>query len=220
MSQKLYNKILNVMGRDGAASAEYSIQKGMNRAKGLWVYSLTAPLVVPIALLWCKWDSEKLPNWARKWDNNVNLNGDNGDWLDVDANGDPDTIQMPLEDTPEVRARCYWGWGPMEGKIHPRSFLARWIWIGFRNRGKQAFVDKGVHIERGKKLVTTGEPGIRGQKSGAVVRELDGYFHYHAVTQVWKYFCLTEQRGWKVQNLDAINRVAIPVSYRAIKLWK
>ncbi len=39
----------------------------------------------------------------------------------------PDPV--PLEDTPEARALCYWAPGH-----HPRSFYARWRWLGTRNR--------------------------------------------------------------------------------------
>jgi hypothetical protein len=216
----LYNRLIVMLGGEGGQTASHSIEKGMKATKGLWIYSLSAPIVVPIALLGCTWESEKLPNWARKWDNNVNLNGDNGDRIDETGDGVADVIRQPLEDTPEVRARTYWGWGPLKGKIHPRSFLARWIWIGFRNRGKQAFVDRGVHIDEGTKLVTTGVLGVRGVSEGDVAREMDGLWHYHSVKRKWKFFCEIEQRGWKVQNVDEVNRIAIPVSYKSYKLWK
>lgn len=214
-----FKRVKELLGAESPA-ANASLEAGMKATKGLWIYSISAPIVVPIALLGCTWESERLPKWARKWDNNVNLNGDNGDWINETGDGKTFVIKMPLEDTPEVRERCYWGWGPLEGKIHPRSFIARWIWIGFRNRGKQAYVDRGIFISEDAKLVTTGVAGKRGSHDGDVVREMDGVWHYHSIKQKWKFFCVTEQRGWKVQNVDAVNRVAIPVSYKAIRQWK
>ena len=50
---------------------------------------VTAPVVVAYALLFTPRSADKLPAWARKWDNNVSLNGDgeavyrDGRWLDL-----------------------------------------------------------------------------------------------------------------------------------------
>ena len=90
---------------------------------------LLAPLVVPFALLGCRWESENLPRWARWWDNDVGLNGDNFPvWRWDEALGRGVHEPVPLADTPEIRALCYWAPGH-----HPRSFYARWIWLGLRN---------------------------------------------------------------------------------------
>lgn len=101
--------------------------------------NLTAPVVVPVALLFCKWESEKLPSLFWWWDNNVSLNGDNADWQVVD--GVPTPAPYPLEDTPEVRAKNYW----LKGH-HPRSFLSRYVWLGLRNRGSKLSEVLGVSL--------------------------------------------------------------------------
>jgi hypothetical protein len=85
---------------------------------------LLAPVVVPIALLFTKWEDEKLPKLFKWWDNDVTINGDRAH---IWADGKP---VIPLEDTPEARAFAYW----VDGKHHPRSFYARWVWMGLRNR--------------------------------------------------------------------------------------
>jgi hypothetical protein len=85
---------------------------------------LLAPVVVPVALLFTKWEDEKLPKLFKWWDNDVTINGDRSNvWVD----GKP---VIPLEDTPEARALAFW----VDGKHHPRSFYARWVWMGLRNR--------------------------------------------------------------------------------------
>jgi hypothetical protein len=85
---------------------------------------LLAPIVVPVALLFTKWEDDNLPRVFRWWDNDVTINGDRGlGWED----GKP---VVPLEDTPEARALAFY----VDGKHHPRSFYARWVWLGLRNR--------------------------------------------------------------------------------------
>jgi hypothetical protein len=82
--------------------------------KGLMVLlpDLLAPVVVPIALLQTKREDEHLPRWARWWDNDVSINGDWPQYLDPAYAGD--TYYAPGH--------------------HPRSFWARYVWLGWRNR--------------------------------------------------------------------------------------
>ena len=54
------------------------------RQRRTWWYDASAPLVTLIALLFTKRSADKLPTWARKWDNNVSLNGD-GEWIERDG---------------------------------------------------------------------------------------------------------------------------------------
>lgn len=83
-------------------------------------FDLSAPFVVPIALIFTKWEAERLPKLFKLWDNEVNLNGDNGPkTLDKKNQADIDS--------------CYWAKGH-----HPRSFYARYQWIGLRNRATWA----------------------------------------------------------------------------------
>ena len=85
---------------------------------------LLAPIVVPFALIFTKWEDNHLPKFFKWWDNDVTINGDRGiGW----ENGFP---VVPLEDTPEARALAFY----VDGKYHPRSFYARWVWLGLRNR--------------------------------------------------------------------------------------
>lgn len=82
-------------------------------AKGLKVLlpDLLAPIVVAIALLQTKREDDHLPAWAWRWDNDVSINGDRPEYWRADYDG-----------------TTYYA------DAHPRSFKARWIWLGLRNR--------------------------------------------------------------------------------------
>lgn len=98
---------------------------------------LLAPIIVPIALLFTSWDAEKLPWLFTIWDN------------DLGPNGDPRRYDgtsfkfVPLEkDNEEVKRGCYWAEGH-----HPRSFWARFVWMGLRNRASKGAVMMGVKYQ-------------------------------------------------------------------------
>lgn len=78
----------------------------------LIIPSFSAPIVVPIALLFTKREDNALPKLFQWWDNDVSINGDNGDYWPLTYTGD-----------------CYYAPGHS-----PRSFYARYVWLGFRNR--------------------------------------------------------------------------------------
>lgn len=101
-------------------------------AKNLLVMvpDLLAPIVVPVALLFTRWDAGHLPRWAWWWDNDASINGDVrtdepddglGGWALQPVSLNPDSLQA-IES-------CYWAPGH-----HPRSFWARYVWLGLRNR--------------------------------------------------------------------------------------
>jgi len=133
--------------------------------------NLTAPVVVPIALLFCKWESEKLPSLFWWWDNNVSMNGDNADWK-MGEDGISRPAPYPLEDTPEVRAKNYW----LKGH-HPRSFLSRYVWLALRNRGSKLSEALGVSLaprDHDRELWGT-DPIGQGIQGWALYRAGDAY---------------------------------------------
>lgn len=85
-------------------------------------FDLTAPIVVPIALIFTKWEAERLPGLFRMWDNEVNLNGDIG------SPTGPGRVPLDKDNEWAIK-HCYWARGH-----HPRSRWARYVWIGLRNR--------------------------------------------------------------------------------------
>jgi hypothetical protein len=94
------------------------------------VPDLLAPVAVPVALLFTRWGDEHLPRWAWWWDNDASINGDVRTDDPTDGLGGWALKPVPLaRGSLQARAMCYWAPGH-----HPRSFYARWVWLGLRNR--------------------------------------------------------------------------------------
>lgn len=112
---------------------------------------LLAPVVVPLALLFTKWEAEHLPRWAWWWDNDASINGDVRTDDPADGLGGWALRPVPLErDSQEAIAMCYWAKGH-----HPRSFYARWVWLGLRNRASSLSQHLGSDVT-GPATVWTG----------------------------------------------------------------
>jgi hypothetical protein len=98
---------------------------------------LLSPIVVPFLLLFTKWGDDKLRLFDSIWGNDISINGDQRD-----ENG---LIPISLDPSDEYSiALCYWAEGH-----HPRSFYARWIWLGIRNRASSISERFGQEVVRG-----------------------------------------------------------------------
>lgn len=158
-------------------------------AKVMW-YDLSAPFVVPFILMFTKWDAEKLKFLDHIYGNNVyyiredgsfvgGLNGDNfGQW-ELLPSGVGQPKRVPLEDTPEVRAMAYW----VDGKYHPRSFYARWIWLGFRNRASKASYNLGIDMRPiNHDRESWGDRETRGRlHEGTVLHRCGDYYQIYSI---------------------------------------
>lgn len=121
---------------------------------------LLAPVVVPAALLFTKPEADHLPRLFWWWDNDASINGDNrvaGSW-------DLAPISADLSNQSEI-ALCYWAKGH-----HPRSFYARWVWLGLRNRASALSQALGTDVD-----------GLAARWSGAT-------WTIHRVGDVFRYF--------------------------------
>jgi hypothetical protein len=100
---------------------------------------LLAPLVVPVALLFTKWEDDDLPKLFQWWDNDVSINGD-----DVGAWG------------LDYKQEAYYASAP------PRSFWARFVWLGLRNRCSRLVEMLGYRYEEGefKSRTVLGDPKV------------------------------------------------------------
>ena len=161
--------------------------------------------MVPFALLGCRWESENLPRWARWWDNDVGLNGDNFPvWRWDEALGRGVHEPVPLADTPEIRALCYWAPGH-----HPRSFYARWIWLGLRNRASALAVTLGQPADYSKPVQEWGDPATGRDHAGWLLREHAGLYQFYATRQLGR-LCLRTNYGYKV-GFTSFHRERLPV---------
>jgi len=177
--------------------------------------NLTAPVVVPFALLFCKWESEKLPRLFWWWDNNVSMNGDNADWEVI--GGVPTPAPYPLEDTPEVRAKNYW----LKGH-HPRSFLSRFVWLGLRNRGSKLSEALGVSLaprDHDRELWGT-DPIGQGVQGWALYRAGDAYqLHWIAKAGPLELRASTGYKVW-ARNQWGVARASVTNITISARRWK
>ena len=119
-----------------------------------------APTVTYFALCFTPWEANKLPRLFKRWDNNVSLNGDSGGvlydgkWIGYHDVADQipggweavkNFLQVSYDD-PRYEGETYysWFWVPKKWR-HPRNFIQRWCWIGFRNRATGYALDLGEH---------------------------------------------------------------------------
>lgn len=95
-----------------------------------FIPDMLAPVVVPIALVFTRWDAEHLPWLFRWWDNDASINGDRRTDDPNDGLGGWALKPVPLaRDSADAISMAYYAPGH-----HPRSFYARYVWIGLRNR--------------------------------------------------------------------------------------
>lgn len=160
---------------------------------------LMAPVVVPFALLFTKTEADHLPRFFWWWDNDASINGDkrhDGSWELL-------PISTDLTSQYEI-SLCYWAPGH-----HPRSFYARYIWLGLRNRASALSQALGTDVT-----------GPAAQWSGET-------WTVHRVGDVFRYFellpvgpvAIRMHCGFKVPRIpgeDMAPAVSIGLSLRKI----
>jgi hypothetical protein len=219
------------------AAARASFKEALKRHDSAMIYDITSPYVMLFVLPFVKWEADKLPKFFSKWDNEVSINGDrypwtqkrgeDGNWIYFGYKGDiptGDTCVLWSEeakDNVEVDAKtlAYW----VGGKFHPRSFIARYVWLGIRNRASQAAADLGVLItdELKASLQTWGNPNVgeevNGERvTGSFLRNVGEYyqlFAFHPVKVGWR----RTHFGFKIGNvIDSEHRATVPAMPVAI----
>ena len=159
------------------------------RQRKTWWYDASAPLVTLIALMFTPRDANKLPAWASRWDNNVSLNGDGhgwqdletGEWFDTRVKPAPEGVPLVSHNDPAYGGDCYYARGH-----HPRSFWARWVWVGWRNRASKLSLGLGEYVNA-RPAVDFAEPA---ELAG---RSRDGhYLLRHGHLYQWRQY---ERRG-------------------------
>lgn len=165
---------------------------------------LLAPLVVPFALRQIGWGAESLPRWARWWDNDVSINGDH-------------QVPATLADTPEARAACYYAPGH-----HPRSFHARWVWLGLRNRASAlaAMLGRKLTPAEVQDADTWGDESIGKTKEGWCVRRNGPLYQLYIIRKIGP-LCLRVHYGHKLNHARIWGRPAmvVNISFSLVR-WK
>ncbi|MBF5003374.1 DUF7338 family protein [Diaphorobacter caeni] len=200
-----------------------------HRAKAAWCFlpaafrgalvlipAALAPIVVPVALLFTRWQDDKLPRLFCWWDNDVSINGDAGlTWSrdPVTGIGKPDRV--PNDDTADVRALCYWAKGH-----HPRSFWARFVWLGWRNRASWLAAQLGVKSDLSAPVKCWGNPDAGREIEGWYLLENAGVYQFFRSKRRGN-FCVRTNYGYKV-NHQYMGRARLPVVNVTFSLlrWK
>ena len=178
--------------------------------------ALLAPFVVPIALLFTKRSDDRLPRLFRWWDNDVSINGDAAlTWSTNPATGYDEPDRVPDEDTPAVRALCYYAKGH-----HPRSFWARYVWLGLRNRGSYLAAQLGVKSDLPAVVQCWGNTDAGRSMEGCGLMANGGAYQLIASQKIGK-LCARVNYGFKV-NHHYMGRARLPVVNVTISLlsWK
>lgn len=125
------------------AEAEASIADGYKSANGFkqLFHNLSAPFVVPFALIGVPWEAERLPEGMfHGYNNDATINGDVFVW-----DGDKTSPLSTDKDDQFAIDSNYWAKGH-----HPRSFWSRYMWLGIRNRGKETYLHDAPEIPNGQ----------------------------------------------------------------------
>lgn len=174
---------------------------------------LLAPVVVPVALLGTKWEDDRLPRWARWWDNDVSINGD---LREPDGSLSP----VPVEDALSVEAspiilRNYWAKGH-----HPRSRWSRYVWLGWRNRASW------LAMRLGRRFVDApvrhwGDPATGNGHPGWTLNEHNGVYQLYIVRKLGS-LQFRFNWGFKVWGGPALGRTYAPVVNitASLKRWR
>jgi hypothetical protein len=146
---------------------------------------LLAPVVVPIALIFTKWEDDKLPRLFKIWDNDASINGDRRTDDPNDGLGGWTLSRISLDkNDQEAISHCYWAPGH-----HPRSFYARWVWLGLRNRASMLSVMLGRRIE--------GISEHWGGKYWTVIR-IGEYYKYFELLPITSKIAIRMHCGYKI----------------------
>lgn len=210
--------------QDAAASVD-CFDRARKIDRRVRIYDATAPLVMLVALLFTPREANKLPKLFRKWDNDVSINGDgcgwqrtDGTWVDlrdgVQHLGEP----LVSYDDPAYGGTAYYAKGH-----HPRSYWARYIWLGWRNRASKLSLDMGITARKSDIELLSGRVDIGTRQEGHFLLRHGQDYHYKSVRKIGR-FVLIRSLGYKLEiryKMHAaegpVAAVLIPISF---KRWK
>ena len=194
------------------------------------LYDVTAPLVMMLALPFVKRGANRLPRLFRKWDNNISINGDgetvlrDGQWVNLrDIGWMPEPGERVYTyDDPAYTGDAYYAKGH-----HPRSFWARWVWLGWRNRASQLSVDLGRDVAA-RPVCISGDTTITRSKPGHFLLRDGASYHFKSIERVHLLgtsWALTRSYGYKLEHAlyrpagDYGRAAAVAIGW-SLKRWK
>lgn len=131
-----------------------------------------APVVVPFILLFTKYEDNDLPKGFRWFDNEIGLNGDQPEGAE--------TYYAPGHDR--------------------RSFIARYIWIGFRNRASKLAYNMGHEYQPGEydDSEDWGDPKTGRDHEGWALNRRGPVYQLYYIKKLGDKFCFRMNYGFKV----------------------
>ena len=188
------------------AAAEACFRAAKDADDRTWLYDLSAPIVMLLVLPFVRRSADKLPSLFRRWDNNVSLNGD-GEAVFIDGKFLTAGHGITWEDYNAALARgayrytyddpLYHGDAYYAEGHHPRSFWARYVWVGLRNRASQLSVEMGEDVHE-RPTVLSGAVGIGASTEGHFLLHSGDLYHYKSVRKVGP-FALIRSYGYKLE---------------------
>ena len=188
------------------AAAEACFRAAKDADDRTWLYDLSAPIVMLLVLPFVRRSADKLPSLFRRWDNNVSLNGD-GEAVFIDGKFLTAGHGITWEDYNAALARGAYRYtydDPLYGgdayyaKGHrPRSFWARYVWVGLRNRASQLSVDMGKDVPARPQLISGSLQAGRSHPGHFLLRE-GGIYHYKSFRKFGP-FALIRSYGYKLE---------------------
>ena len=213
------------------AAAEACFRAAKDADDRTWLYDLSAPIVMLLVLPFVKREADRLPKAFAKWDNNVSLNGD-GEAVFIDGKFLTAGHGITWEDYNAALARgayrytyddpLYGGDAYYAKGHHPRSFWARYVWVGLRNRASQLSVDMGEDVPARPQLISGSLQAGRSHSGHFLLRE-GGIYHYKSFRKFGP-FALIRSYGYKLEIVrnspTGTGRAAAVAIGRSLKGWR
>lgn len=158
-----------------------------------------APVVVPIALLFTKWEDSNLPAFFWMWDNDVSINGDR------------------TEDWPfDYKGNAYYAKAP------PRSFWARFVWLALRNRASALASRLGYKYKEGEfaNQIVYGNPHTSRtwpDGEGWFLRTTGPIYQLMLIKHITSKLCIRIHWGNKV--FDRSRAPIVAISFSVLSWW-
>jgi hypothetical protein len=213
------------------AAAEACFRAAKAADDKTWLYDLSAPIVMLLVLPFVKREADRLPKAFAKWDNNVSLNGD-GEAVFIDGKFLTAGHGITWEDYNAALARgayrytyddpLYHGDAYYAKGHHPRSFWARYVWVGLRNRASQLSADMGLDVPARPQLISGSLQAGRSRPGHFLLRE-GGVYHYKSFRKFGP-FALIRSYGYKLEIVrnspTGAGRAAAVAIGRSLKGWR
>lgn len=211
------------------AAAEACFRAAKDADDRTWLYDLSAPIVMLLVLPFVRRSADKLPSLFRRWDNNVSLNGD-GEAVFIDGKFLTAGHGITWEDYNAALARGAYRYTYDDPLYHgdayyakghrPRSFWARYVWVGLRNRASQRSVELGRDVTEAPQLIS-GCMDIGTRMAGHFLLRQGDTYHYKSIRK-WGPFALIRSYGYKleIRYYQGPGRAAATAIGRSLKRWK